>query len=90
VLVVQSPHGREERALVHPTRPDVEPSTLDPPPVDRHDRVIGLHKGGHDGGNSGLVEPEPTDLRFKRGEPRLTAWAPLPANSTICRAASIR
>ena len=62
-------------ALVHPARPDVErefsPSTLDPPPVDRHDRVIGLHKGGHDGGNSGVVEAEPTDLRFKRGEPRL-------------------
>ncbi|MDQ3128690.1 MAG: hypothetical protein M3Q66_09600 [Chloroflexota bacterium] len=75
VILAQTPHGREERALVHPAGRDVErefsPSTLDPAVVDRHDRVIGLHKGGHDGGNSGLVEAEPTDLRFKRREPRL-------------------
>jgi hypothetical protein len=38
VLLVQTPYGREERALVHPALPDVQrefsPSTLDPSPVD--------------------------------------------------------
>jgi hypothetical protein len=64
VLLVQPPHRSKESALVYPARRNVErefsPSTLDPSPVDGHDRVIGLSKGGHDGGLSRLVQPEPT------------------------------
>ena len=48
MLLVQPPHRSEEGALVYPARRNVErefsPSTLDPAPVDGHDRVIVLRQ----------------------------------------------